>query len=108
MAQRRKRFDHRINVTGAERDYLHAERLRAMHDCPDLSFQRWRRGEGNFWAWQPRLDVIGRDRDGSLLARIVICKRDAETRYVRKLRVHHSKGSTGARELQLRRVASTG
>lgn len=100
----KSKSDPRVNVTRAEVDYLQAERVRAMRECPDLEFQRWRRSSDQFWRWQPRLEVLGRDRDGSLLARIVITKHGADTRYVRRIRCHHSLGSTTGRDLQLRGV----
>lgn len=94
--------DPRVNVTRAEIDFLHAERVRAMRECPDLEFQQWRRRSDQFYAWEPRLFVHGRDRDGSLIAMVVITKVGTPKRYVRRLRVHHSLGLTSSRHLQLR------
>lgn len=98
----------RIKCTRAEVDYLHAERLAAMRSCPDLDYQRWRQQPTKFWLWSSRLEVIRRCKDGSLIARIVIQKGDSKRRWVRKIRVHHSLGSTAGRGLELRRVSTSG
>lgn len=97
-----------LKVTALERDFLLQERLAAMHQCPDLEYQRARRDPKLFWAWTSDLQVLRRDKDGSLLARIVIAKRESTKRYIRKIRCHHSLGSSTERGLRLRRISNSG
>lgn len=104
ISTRRKGNHARIKVTRSEVDFLHKERVRAMHECPDLAYQRGRRDKAAFWDWQDKLEILGRDKDGSLLARVVLGRRGSKTRYVRNLRVHPSIGSTEDRALELRGV----
>lgn len=93
-----------IAVTAAERDWLYNERVRAMVECPNLEYQRARRSSTVQPRWLSALRIYRRDKDGSLVAKIILKQQLTGVRYTRKLRVPASLGSTSRRGVHLRRA----
>jgi hypothetical protein len=75
-----------IEVTRTESQFLFHERLRALEDACRRDAGgvpvpvRWRKN------WRANLELLGRNRDGTLKARIVCRKGNTRQRYVRSLR----------------------
>lgn len=94
-----------IWCTQLEVDFLQAERARCLRGCPHLDVQRARKSINSWQGWSCQLQVSRRDRDGSLIARVVIARQGSKTRYVRKLRTPGGLASTSDKDVPLRRVA---
>jgi len=87
-----------------EREWLYDQRIRAMNACPDLEYQRWRKSQDNGIKWLSALRIYHRDKDGSLLAAVVIKEKGTGLGYKRKLRTPAILGSTSTRGIHLRRA----
>lgn len=97
------REEETIAVTALERDWLYDERARAIRECPDIPFHLQKQRKVTPFPWLCALRILRRDKDGSLLAKVVIQEKGSKPRYVRKLRAPSSYGSTGDRGIHLRR-----
>lgn len=95
--------EHTIAVTRAERDWLYDERVRAIRTFPNITFHLQIQQKEVPFPWLCALRIYRRDKDGSLLAAVVLQEKGSKSRYIRKLRVPAAYGSTGDRELYLRR-----
>lgn len=91
-----------ITVTAAERDWMYAERRRAMKECPDLVYQKDRRDPKKAMGWRSELHIHGRAPDGCLEVSVVISPAAPLRVYKRKLRVPSRLGSTSRRDIHLR------
>jgi hypothetical protein len=97
-----------IKVSRPEYDALQEERRAANRQIPNLITRRALTSGVAATVYAGRLEVIGRDRDGSLLARIRYPALPERESYVRKVRVAGAIGSTLPRGIHLRRVAKSG
>lgn len=91
-----------IAVTRAERDWLYNERIRAMNECGSIPFQIARKSQKCLESWLCALRIFRRDRDGSLVAAVVLEPKGGGQGYMRKLRVPASLGSRSSKDIHLR------
>ena len=91
---------HPDGVTSKEFARLLAVRLETLEaatahtSLPDHLPIQWRKG------WKATLEILGRDRDGSLRARVVCTSRELSEPYVRRVRLVKRQGLTLGRRLE--------
>jgi hypothetical protein len=70
-----------------EFDVLHTERLRTMHSAYEQCTGAACRGNVLPSGWYCRINILGRDRDGSLLATLTAGPQRRQVTYTRQLRL---------------------
>lgn len=95
-----------IAVSVPERDFLHEAVRRALKETPDVTVRRALGNKALFWSIRVRLQVKGRRSDGGVSAEVQITVPSTKKRYVRKLELPATLGSTSPRDSHLRRAGS--